>query len=86
MKCFFVLAPLTALLWIGSPQTAGPGSDAAGDARPDLDKILTGDFSSPLVGAPPPADSLHIVDWNIDRGTRLDHLSISATVTIGAAK
>jgi len=63
-KVFLVLAPLAALLL----------SASADDTTPALDKILTGDFveSSPR-SAPP--QSLHIVDWNIDRGTRLDQVT-----------
>lgn len=71
MKFFLVLAALTAVLWSGSPQAAGPAANAAGDTRADLDRILTGDFSEGHV----PADSLHTVDWNIDRGTRLDQVA-----------
>jgi endonuclease/exonuclease/phosphatase family metal-dependent hydrolase len=33
----------------------------------DLDKIITGDFTQPS----PQSESIHLVDWNIDRGTRL---------------
>jgi endonuclease/exonuclease/phosphatase family metal-dependent hydrolase len=71
VKFFLVLALLTALLSSGSPQAAGQVANAAGGARADLDKILTGDFAE----GPVPADSLHIVDWNIDRGTRLDQVA-----------
>lgn len=71
MKVFLVFAPLTALLWIGSPQAAGPVTNATGGARPDLDRVLTGDFAEGAL----PSDSIHIVDWNIDRGTRLEQVA-----------
>jgi endonuclease/exonuclease/phosphatase family metal-dependent hydrolase len=61
LKFFLVLAPLPALLCAGAPN----------DPQADLDKILTGDFTQGSA----PATSLHIVDWNIDRGERLDQVT-----------
>lgn len=45
---------------------AGPASVPP----PELDKIITGDFAA----TPGPANSIRIVDWNIDRGTHLDQV------------
>jgi endonuclease/exonuclease/phosphatase family metal-dependent hydrolase len=42
------------------------------DTTPDLEKLLTGDFTD---SAQHFRGSMHIVDWNIDRGTRLDEVT-----------
>ncbi len=41
----------------------------------DLDKIITGDFSGPVKPPARGVTSIHIVDWNIDRGTRLREIA-----------
>jgi endonuclease/exonuclease/phosphatase family metal-dependent hydrolase len=65
-KYLLLLAPLPALL-ICTPAWSG----SSDNTPPELDRILTGDFTD---SARPP-ESLHIVDWNIDRGTRLDQVA-----------
>ncbi len=44
----------------------------AADTPKDLDRILTGDFTT---NAAAPTNSIHIVDWNVDRGTHLDQVA-----------
>jgi len=69
-KYLLLLAPFAALFLPALvPTPAWSGS--AKTATPDLDRILTGDFTD----AARPPDSLHIVDWNIDRGERLDQVA-----------
>jgi endonuclease/exonuclease/phosphatase family metal-dependent hydrolase len=65
-KYLVLLAPLAALF---IPTLLRSGS--SDNVPPELDRILTGDFTD---SARPP-ESLHIVDWNVDRGTRLDQVA-----------
>lgn len=41
----------------------------------DLDKVITGDFTESAASP----KSLHVVDWNVDRGTQLNQISHALT-------